>query len=256
MNASLTLACLVAAGVGLVVQNTLMVRITHVGVDDPYRHGCSIRWWGIVIFVTMLLLRQGVAGFQELALSVKWWTLIPGLLGSFFVFASISGYQTVGAATTIAVLVASQLVGGVDHGFSSRPRRAGTGADRAGMRRGDAGGGRLAGGRAPVLSASSEDRAAFRQLLAARVLLFLMLSPMVGDGSAQALLLGIAFLTAELWIIAQGDQQLIHMSDNALGKGVIDFDDNLIQMCHPVLLSLNSASLWKNRSPSCSRGSR
>ena len=88
-----------------------------------------------------------------------------------------------------------------------------------------------------------------------------MLSPMMGDGGAQALLLGIAFLTTELWIIAQGDQQLIHMSDNALGKGVIDFDDNLIQMCHPVLLSLNSASLnsaslWKNRSPSCSRGSR
>jgi transporter family-2 protein len=35
------------------------------------------------------------------------------LLGSFFVFASISGYQNVGAATTIAVLVASQLVGGL-----------------------------------------------------------------------------------------------------------------------------------------------
>ena len=34
-------------------------------------------------------------------------------LGSFFVFASISGYQNVGAATTIAVLVASQLIGGL-----------------------------------------------------------------------------------------------------------------------------------------------
>jgi len=31
----------------------------------------------------------------------------------FFVFASISGYQNVGAATTIAVLVASQLIGGL-----------------------------------------------------------------------------------------------------------------------------------------------
>ena len=43
---------------------------------------------------------------------MRWWTLIPGLLGS-FVFASISGYQNVGAATTIAVLVASQLIGGL-----------------------------------------------------------------------------------------------------------------------------------------------
>lgn len=40
-------------------------------------------------------------------------TLIPGLLGSFFVFAGISGYQNVGAATIIAVLVASQLIGGL-----------------------------------------------------------------------------------------------------------------------------------------------
>ena len=49
-----------------------------------------------------------------------------GLLGSFFVFASINGYQHVGAATTIAVLVASQLIGGLvmdiarSHGVSVR----------------------------------------------------------------------------------------------------------------------------------------
>ncbi|HHA3379415.1 TPA: DMT family transporter [Salmonella enterica subsp. enterica serovar Freetown] len=73
MNQSLTLIFLIAAGVGLVVQNSIMVRITQ----------------------------------------VRWWTLIPGLLGSFFVFASISGYQNVGAATTIAVLVPSQLIGGL-----------------------------------------------------------------------------------------------------------------------------------------------
>ena len=66
-----------------------------------------------MLFVTILLLRHGAAGFQDLALNVEWWTLIPGLLGSFFVFASVSGYQNVGAATTIAVLVASQLVGGL-----------------------------------------------------------------------------------------------------------------------------------------------
>lgn len=68
---------------------------------------------GIVLFVSMLLVKNGMAGFNELASTVRWWTLIPGLLGSFFVFASISGYQNVGAATTIAVLVASQLIGGL-----------------------------------------------------------------------------------------------------------------------------------------------
>jgi transporter family-2 protein len=46
-------------------------------------------------------------------LTLPLWFLIPGVLGTFFVFASITGYQTVGAAPTIAVLVASQLVIGL-----------------------------------------------------------------------------------------------------------------------------------------------
>lgn len=112
MNQSLTLACLIAAGVGLVLQNTLMVRITQ-SASTILIAMLLNSLVGIVLFVTILLLRHGAAGFQELGLNVKWWTLIPGLLGSFFVFASISGYQNVGAATTIAVLVASQLVGGL-----------------------------------------------------------------------------------------------------------------------------------------------
>ena len=111
MNQSLTLAFLVAAGIGLVVQNTLMVRITQSSSILIAMLLNSLV--GIVLFVSILLLKQGVAGFSELAATVRWWTLIPGLLGSFFVFASISGYQNVGAATTIAVLVASQLIGGL-----------------------------------------------------------------------------------------------------------------------------------------------
>lgn len=112
MNQSLTLAFLVAAGIGLVIQNTLMVRITQSSSSILIAMLLN-SLVGIVLFVTILLIKQGVGGFQELVASVKWWTLIPGLLGSFFVFASISGYQNVGAATTIAVLIASQLIGGL-----------------------------------------------------------------------------------------------------------------------------------------------
>ena len=112
MNQSLTLAFLVAAGIGLVVQNTLMVRITQSSSTILIAMLLN-SLVGIVLFVSILLLKQGAAGFSELAATVRWWTLIPGLLGSFFVFASISGYQNVGAATTIAVLVASQLIGGL-----------------------------------------------------------------------------------------------------------------------------------------------
>ena len=112
MNQSLTLAFLVAAGIGLVIQNTLMVRITQSSSTILIAMLLN-SLVGIVLFVSILLIKQGVGGFQELVSSVKWWTLIPGLLGSFFVFASISGYQNVGAATTIAVLIASQLIGGL-----------------------------------------------------------------------------------------------------------------------------------------------
>ncbi|MDF7760563.1 DMT family transporter [Kosakonia cowanii] len=112
MNQSLSLAFLVAAGIGLVVQNMLMVRITQSSSTILIAMLLN-SLVGIVLFVSILLIKQGIAGFQELVASVKWWTLIPGLLGSFFVFASISGYQHVGAATTIAVLIASQLIGGL-----------------------------------------------------------------------------------------------------------------------------------------------
>ncbi|HGL6356414.1 TPA: DMT family transporter [Citrobacter amalonaticus] len=112
MNQSLTLTFLIAAGIGLVVQNTLMVRITQTSSTILIAMLLN-SLVGIVLFVSILWFKQGMAGFGELAASVRWWTLIPGLLGSFFVFASISGYQHVGAATTIAVLVASQLIGGL-----------------------------------------------------------------------------------------------------------------------------------------------
>lgn len=112
MNQSLTLAFLVAAGIGLVVQNTLMVRITQSSSTILIAMLLN-SLVGIVLFVSILLVKNGLAGFNELASTVRWWTLIPGLLGSFFVFASISGYQNVGSATTIAVLVASQLIGGL-----------------------------------------------------------------------------------------------------------------------------------------------
>ncbi|MDF2777470.1 MULTISPECIES: DMT family transporter [Pseudescherichia] len=112
MNQSLTLLFLAAAGIGLVVQNTLMVRITQSSSTVLIAMLLN-SLVGIVLFVSILLMKYGLSGFSELAATVRWWTLIPGLLGSFFVFASISGYQYVGAATTIAVLVASQLIGGL-----------------------------------------------------------------------------------------------------------------------------------------------
>ncbi|ESO56091.1 inner membrane protein YdcZ [Salmonella enterica subsp. enterica serovar Newport str. VA_R100506907] len=111
MNQSLTLIFLIAAGVGLVVQNSIMVRITQ--TSSTILIAMLLNSLVGIIYCDDIVVKQGATGFGELVASVRWWTLIPGLLGSFFVFASISGYQNVGAATTIAVLVASQLIGGL-----------------------------------------------------------------------------------------------------------------------------------------------
>jgi transporter family-2 protein len=93
MNQSLTLAFLVAAGIGLVVQNTLMVRITQSSSTILIAMLLN-SLVGIVLFVSILLLKQGAAGFSELAATVRWWTLIPGLLGHFSCLPASAGIRT------------------------------------------------------------------------------------------------------------------------------------------------------------------
>ncbi|MEQ1524434.1 MAG: DMT family transporter, partial [Aestuariivirga sp.] len=41
------------------------------------------------------------------------WFMLPGLLGTFFAFASLYGYKHMGAATTITLIISSQLITGV-----------------------------------------------------------------------------------------------------------------------------------------------
>ncbi|BDH45959.1 membrane protein [Salmonella enterica subsp. enterica serovar Choleraesuis] len=112
MNSASALLIVISAGIGLVVQNLLMVRITQ-SASTILIAMLLNSLVGIVLFVALLSWRHGWAGFAELGRSIHWWSLLPGILGSFFVFASISGYRQLGAATTIALLVGSQLVAGL-----------------------------------------------------------------------------------------------------------------------------------------------
>lgn len=112
MNATLTLALLAGAGAALVIQNLLMVRITQ-SVSTVIITLVVNSAVGLVLLVSTLLARNGVAGITEALGAARLWWLVPGLLGSFFVFAGIMGYQKVGAAATISVLVASQLLAGL-----------------------------------------------------------------------------------------------------------------------------------------------
>ncbi len=68
---------------------------------------------GLIALLGLLIAKSGMPAVHEALGSFKFWNLLPGLLGSFFVFASILGYQRLGAAATIATLVATQLVLGL-----------------------------------------------------------------------------------------------------------------------------------------------
>lgn len=117
MTTGITLGLLVAAGAALVVQNLLMAKIT--GAASTVLVALLMNSAVGLLFLLALLLRKaGMSGLSEVAGLFRLWFVIPGLLGTFFVYASITGYRTVGAAPTIAVLVASQLVFGLAWDFS------------------------------------------------------------------------------------------------------------------------------------------
>lgn len=112
MNPGLVIVLAIAAGLGLVFQNWLMVRIT-LSSSTVLVAMFLNALVGITLISALLLGKEGASGFKAVFTNLHGWMLIPGLLGAFFVFASISGYRYLGAAATISLLVASQLVGGL-----------------------------------------------------------------------------------------------------------------------------------------------
>ncbi|WP_342237485.1 DMT family transporter [Inquilinus sp. OTU3971] len=112
MGVAPTVVLLVSAGLCLVLQNLLMVRIT-LSASTVLIALVINSAVGLTVLLGLLLIRNGAGGVAEAVSALRPWALLPGLLGSFFVFAGILGYQRLGAAPTIAILVASQLVAGL-----------------------------------------------------------------------------------------------------------------------------------------------
>lgn len=112
MMTYLVFGLLVAAGAAIVAQNLLMAHMT--GIVSTILITLVINSAvGLVALLVLLFARTGLAGINEAIGTFRLWSILPGLLGSFFVFASILGYQRLGAAATISILVASQLIFGL-----------------------------------------------------------------------------------------------------------------------------------------------
>jgi len=114
MASALTFLMLIARGIALVIQNMLMTRITYSASTVLIALVLNSAV-GLVLLISLLAGKTGTSGFYELLQSFKSWMLLPGILGSFFVFTVITGYQNICASRTIAVLVASQLVAGLGY---------------------------------------------------------------------------------------------------------------------------------------------
>ncbi|MCA0848494.1 DMT family transporter [Salipiger thiooxidans] len=107
-----TLLLLVVAGSALVLQNALMLEARTVSGS------VWVALWlnsavGLVVLTITALATDGTEAFARLAQGRLWVFLLPGLLGTLFVFASLTGYARVGATLTISALVASQVVAGL-----------------------------------------------------------------------------------------------------------------------------------------------
>lgn len=112
MNGTGVAVLLIAGGAGLVLQNALMLQIRTV----------SGSFWmalwlnsavGLVLLTWLVWLREGQQPLVNLWSQPSWWYVLPGLLGTLFVFAGLQGFAHFGAAITLASLVASQLVAGL-----------------------------------------------------------------------------------------------------------------------------------------------
>ncbi len=111
MNAT-ALLLTVLGGCAIAVQNAVMVAITGRGLalTSALLVNSTV---GITLLIVIEYARLGPSFVGEIAGRAEWWFILPGLLGTAFVFASLYGYRTQGAATTIAVIVASQLAAGL-----------------------------------------------------------------------------------------------------------------------------------------------
>lgn len=112
MNGTGVAVLLIAGGAGLVLQNALMLQIR--AVSGSF----WIALWlnsavGLVCLTWLVWVREEQQPLANLCAQPSWWYVLPGLLGTLFVFASLQGFAHFGAAITVASLVASQLVAGL-----------------------------------------------------------------------------------------------------------------------------------------------
>jgi transporter family-2 protein len=112
MSAPSAVVLALAAGASLALQYTIMLAVMERGIGAVSALLIN-SLVGLVLLVGIETARLGPSFALDLLARARLWFLLPGLLGTFFVFASLYGYRHQGAATTIVLVVAGQLVMGL-----------------------------------------------------------------------------------------------------------------------------------------------
>jgi transporter family-2 protein len=100
------------AGCALVAQNAVMaaMQARGLGMLSAFIANSLV---GLTLLCAIALAKEGSAPFADMARRLQLWFVAPGLLGTFFVFASLRSYHSIGAAPTIALATAAQMLSGM-----------------------------------------------------------------------------------------------------------------------------------------------
>lgn len=101
-----------AAGAALAIQNAIMAAVVGrgVGFTGTLVINSTI---GLIVLAAIETIRSGPGFAVDIVAQARPWFVLPGLLGTFFVFGGVFGYRHLGAATTIVLIVAAQLTMGI-----------------------------------------------------------------------------------------------------------------------------------------------
>jgi bacterial/archaeal transporter family-2 protein len=104
-----TVALVLLAGASLSLQNLILSAMVARGLGQITALALNSAV-GLVLLVGVNLALLGPGVVPLVAHAWRWWFILPGLLGTFAVFALLTGYTKVGAATPTVALIAGQVL--------------------------------------------------------------------------------------------------------------------------------------------------
>jgi transporter family-2 protein len=104
-----TVALVLLAGASLSLQNLILSAMVARGLGQITALALNSAV-GLVLLVGVNLALLGPGVVLLVAQAWRWWFIVPGLLGTFAVFALLTGYTKVGAATPTVALIAGQVL--------------------------------------------------------------------------------------------------------------------------------------------------